>query len=167
MGTTVTFQRSPLYFIRITELRHAPDTTQSSIPPPSGDDEEDTSTRMATMATATTTIATTSSSIGDNNSRREVIFLEPGTEGELLSDDLWEEIEGAQPPQWVVMKQILGIGGFTYVLGALIVLMLTLNAVLGPGWLGQAMGIQGTGTFTEVSSSLPDQIDLSADAYLL
>ncbi len=63
--------------------------------------------------------------------------------------------------------KILGIGGFTYVLGALIVLMLTLNAVLGPGWLGQAMGIQGTGTFTEVSSSLPDQIDLSADAYLL
>ena len=62
--------------------------------------------------------------------------------------------------------KILGIGGFTYVLGALIVLMLTLNTVLGPGWLGQAIGIQGTGTFTEVSSSLPDQIDLSADEYL-
>jgi hypothetical protein len=63
-------------------------------------------------------------------------------------------------------SKILGIGGFTYALGALIVLMLSLNTVLGPGWLGQAIGIQGTGTFTEVSSSLPDTVDLSVDEYL-
>jgi hypothetical protein len=62
--------------------------------------------------------------------------------------------------------QILGIGGFTYFLAALIVGMLSMNAILGPGWLGQAFGIQGTGTFTETSPTLPDQIDLSADDFL-
>mmetsp|Transcript_7997 Transcript_7997/g.13233 ORF Transcript_7997/g.13233 Transcript_7997/m.13233 type:complete len:172 (-) Transcript_7997:232-747(-) len=98
--------------------------------------------------------------------QQEVVFVEPGSESDALSDDLWEEIEGAQPPKWIVMKEILGIGGFTYVLAALIVGMLSLNFFLGPGWLGQAMGVPGTGTFTETSPSLPDQMDLSADDFL-
>ena len=46
-------------------------------------------------------------------------------------------------------------------------LMLSLNAIFGPGWLGQAIGIAGTGTFTEVSPSLPDTIDLGVDEFLL
>lgn len=49
----------------------------------------------------------------------------------------------------------------------MIVVMLSLNAMLGPGWLGQAIGIAGTGTFTEVSPSLPDAINLGADEFLL
>lgn len=100
-----------------------------------------------------------------DDDRQEVIFVDPGNEGDAISQDLWEEIEGAQPPKWLVMKELLGISGFTYALGALIVLMLSLNTILGPGWLGQAVGIAGTGTFTDVSPSLPDQVDLSE--YLL
>ena len=61
----------------------------------------------------------------------------------------------------------MGFNIFTYVLAFLIVVMLCLNATLGPGWLGQAMGIPGTGTFTEISDSLPDTIDVSKDKYLL
>ena len=61
----------------------------------------------------------------------------------------------------------MGINIFTYILAALIVIFLSLNAILGPGWLGQTMGIQGTGTFTEISDSLPDNIDLSNPENLL
>lgn len=63
---------------------------------------------MAETAITTTSITSVESNNNNinNNSRREVIFIEPGTEGDLLSDDLWEEIDGAQPPQWVVMKQV-------------------------------------------------------------
>eukprot|EP00546_Thalassionema_frauenfeldii_P009667 CAMPEP_0178914316 /NCGR_PEP_ID=MMETSP0786-20121207/11357_1 /TAXON_ID=186022 /ORGANISM="Thalassionema frauenfeldii, Strain CCMP 1798" /LENGTH=130 /DNA_ID=CAMNT_0020587209 /DNA_START=242 /DNA_END=634 /DNA_ORIENTATION=- len=96
----------------------------------------------------------------------EVFLVDTGREAEMLSDNLWEEIDESQPSKWVVLKQILGIGGFTYVLAFLIVVMLSLNFVLGPGWLGQAVGLPGTGTFTEVSDSLPQTIDLSADEYL-
>lgn len=61
----------------------------------------------------------------------------------------------------------MGINIFTYILAALIVIFLSLNTILGPGWLGQTMGIQGTGTFTEISDSLPDNIDLSSPENLL
>jgi hypothetical protein len=55
----------------------------------------------------------------------------------------------------------MGINIFTYALAAAIVVFLSLNFVLGPGWLGNAIGMQGTGTFNEVSDSLPDTLDLS------
>lgn len=42
-----------------------------------------------------------------------------------------------------------------------------MNLLLGPGWLGQQIGLEGTGTFTEISDSLPDSVDLSAEEYLL
>jgi len=42
-----------------------------------------------------------------------------------------------------------------------------MNLILGPGWLGQIMGLEGTGTFTQMSDSLPDTIDLSQPENLL
>lgn len=42
----------------------------------------------------------------DDPADQEVVFVEPGSESEALSDNLWEEIEGAQPPKWVVMKEV-------------------------------------------------------------
>jgi hypothetical protein len=63
--------------------------------------------------------------------------------------------------------QLLGINVFTYILAAAIAFFLSLNYVLGPGWLGSAIGMQGTGTFSEVSDSLPDTIDLSDPSFRL
>ena len=56
---------------------------------------------------------------------------------------------------------------FTYILAGLIVLFLSLNVVFGPGWLGQMIGMDGTGTFTEVSDSFPATVDLSNPDYRL
>lgn len=64
-------------------------------------------------------------------------------------------------------SQLLGINGLTYVLAGLIVFFLTMNGVLGPGWLGQLMGLEGTGTFTQISDSLPDNVDLSQPENLI
>jgi hypothetical protein len=61
----------------------------------------------------------------------------------------------------------LGINAFTYVLAAMIVVSLSLNFFLGPGWLGAAIGFQGTGSINEVSDSLPDNIDLSRPDFRL
>lgn len=66
-----------------------------------------------------------------------------------------------------VFQQLLGINGFTYLLAGLIIMFLSLNAFLGPGWLGQLMGVEGTGTFTQVSDSLPGTIDLNSSENLL
>lgn len=63
--------------------------------------------------------------------------------------------------------QLLGINIFTYILAAAIVVFLSLNYALGPGWLGNAIGVQGTGTFDEVSDSLPSTIDLSDPSFRL
>jgi hypothetical protein len=63
--------------------------------------------------------------------------------------------------------QLLGINIFTYILAAAIVFFMSMNFILGPGWLGNSMGIQGTGTFEESSKSLPEVIDLSNPKYLL
>ena len=46
-------------------------------------------------------------------------------------------------------------------MAGLIGIMFTLNAVLGPGWLGQKMGIPGTGSFTEIADSIPETYDLN------
>ena len=44
-----------------------------------------------------------------DDDRQEVIFVDPGNEGDAISQDLWEEIEGAQPPKWLVMKEVSSI----------------------------------------------------------
>lgn len=56
--------------------------------------------------------------------------------------------------------QILGINVFTYILAALIAFFLGANLLLGPGWLGSLVGVQGAGQFTEISDSIPDAINL-------
>jgi hypothetical protein len=63
--------------------------------------------------------------------------------------------------------QLLGVNAFTYVLAAAIAFFFAMNTVLGPGWLGSSIGIQGTGTFTEVSDDLPASVDLSSPEFLL
>jgi hypothetical protein len=63
--------------------------------------------------------------------------------------------------------QLLGINVFTYILAAAIVFFLSMNFSLGPGWLGNTIGLKGTGTFDIISDSLPDTIDLSNSDYLL
>lgn len=63
--------------------------------------------------------------------------------------------------------QLLGIGGFTYILGGLILFFLSMNFFLGPGWLGQMMGIEGTGSINEVSDSFPEKIDLNSETFRL
>jgi len=80
---------------------------------------------------------------------------------EIFTDQLWYDIQQGAPSEWDIMKQLLGINLFTYLLAGLIALFLSLNTILGPGWLGQQMGLGGTGTFTEISQSLPDRVDLS------
>jgi hypothetical protein len=61
----------------------------------------------------------------------------------------------------------MGINIFTYILGGLIVFFMSMNFFLGPGWLGQAVGIPGTGAFKEMSESLPDVVDLSGQDFRL
>ncbi|KAL3821674.1 hypothetical protein ACHAXA_006094 [Cyclostephanos tholiformis] len=84
-----------------------------------------------------------------------------------ISDETWGDIEGGAPSGWMVMKGLLGINIFTYVLAVLIIFFLGANAVLGPGWLGQSLGWEDVGTFTKVSDSLPLNVDVSGPDYLL
>ena len=60
---------------------------------------------------------------------------------------------------------MFGINVFTYVLAAGIAFFFGMNVILGPGWLGNQIGIPSTGTFDEISNSLPKTIDLSDPAY--
>jgi hypothetical protein len=52
-------------------------------------------------------------------------------------------------------------------LAGLIVFFLSMNYILGPGWLGSSVGIPGTGSFDEVSPSIPGMIDLNKPEYRL
>jgi hypothetical protein len=61
--------------------------------------------------------------------------------------------------------QLLGINIFTYFLAAAIAFFLSMNAFLGPGWLGNTIGVQNTGTFTQTSESLPEAVDLSKSEF--
>jgi len=87
-------------------------------------------------------------------------------EGNEMSDELFDQLAETEPSKFSIMTQLLGINLFTYILAALIVISLSLNAFLGPGWLGQKIGLEGTGTITQISDSLPTSIDLSAPEYL-
>lgn len=63
--------------------------------------------------------------------------------------------------------KLLGINGFTFLLAALIIFFLSMNIMLGPGWLGSKLGIPGTGSIQEVSPSLPGSIDLNKPEFRL
>eukprot|EP00985_Skeletonema_marinoi_P028866 scaffold26193_cov153-Skeletonema_marinoi.AAC.5 len=84
-----------------------------------------------------------------------------------ISEQTWEEIEQSAPSKLMVVKNLLGINIFTYILAALIVFFLSMNAVFGVGWLGQSLGWEDVGTFTKVSESLPLDVDVSGSDYLL
>ncbi|KAK1743545.1 hypothetical protein QTG54_006166 [Skeletonema marinoi] len=84
-----------------------------------------------------------------------------------ISEQTWEEIEQSAPSKLMVVKNLLGVNIFTYILAALIVFFLSMNAVFGVGWLGQSLGWEDVGTFTKVSESLPLDVDVSGSDYLL
>jgi len=84
-----------------------------------------------------------------------------------IPDQTWEEIEQGAPSKLMVVKNLLGINIFTYILAALIVFFLSMNAIFGVGWLGQSLGWEDVGTFTKVSDSLPLDVDVSGSDYLL
>eukprot|EP01083_Nonionella_stella_P293434 997896_1 len=84
-----------------------------------------------------------------------------------MSDELLLQLQENAPSEWDIMKDLLGINIFTYILAVLIAIFLGGNILLGPGWLGQKIGLEGTGTFTQISPSLPDSIDLSQSDFLL
>mmetsp|Transcript_15019 Transcript_15019/g.19025 ORF Transcript_15019/g.19025 Transcript_15019/m.19025 type:complete len:203 (-) Transcript_15019:106-714(-) len=88
-------------------------------------------------------------------------------DSEGLSDGMLSQLQEGQPSEFAIMKELLGINIFTYILAGLITIFLSLNFLLGPGWLGQLIGLEGTGTFTQMSDSLPDTIDLSSSENLL
>lgn len=109
---------------------------------------------------------------GELQSKRdEVVGMEdyefvPIQDGDITDDFIKDKLEGA-PSELEIMKELLGISGFTYVLAFLIAFFLGMNLLLGPGWLGQQLGLEGRGTFTEISNSLPDSVDLSRSEFLL
>mmetsp|Transcript_32148 Transcript_32148/g.48001 ORF Transcript_32148/g.48001 Transcript_32148/m.48001 type:complete len:200 (+) Transcript_32148:136-735(+) len=84
-----------------------------------------------------------------------------------ISEQTWEEIEQSAPSKLMVVKNLLGVNIFTYILAALIVFFLSMNAIFGVGWLGQSLGWEDVGTFTKVSESLPLDVDVSGSDYLL
>ncbi|KAL3757970.1 hypothetical protein ACHAWU_006028 [Discostella pseudostelligera] len=103
---------------------------------------------------------------GKNDSDDVELEIFRGSESEI-SDETWRDIEGAAPSPWTIMKELLGINIFTYILAAAIVFFLSMNAIAGPGWLGQTLGWEDVGTFTRVSDSLPLSVDVSGSQYLL
>ncbi len=94
-------------------------------------------------------------------------YIQENDDDDEIPDNIMKQLEEDQPSELTIMKELLGINGITYVLVGLIVFFLTMNSFLGPGWLGQMMGLEGTGTFTETSSSLPGEVDLSQPENLL
>ncbi|OEU15423.1 hypothetical protein FRACYDRAFT_240110 [Fragilariopsis cylindrus CCMP1102] len=90
-------------------------------------------------------------------------------DGEIqeMDDTMLEEVKEGQPSEFNIMKELLGISIFTYILAGLIVFFLGMNYILGPGWLGSTVGIPGTGSFDEVSPSIPGMIDLNKPEFRL
>lgn len=84
-----------------------------------------------------------------------------------LSDEILDMVEANAPPIVQVMKELLGINIFTFALIGLIAFFFLFNALLGPGWLGEKLGIVGTGTYTEISKSFPSIVNLDDAENLL
>lgn len=102
------------------------------------------------------------------NKNENHVFEEiSGDEEGTIKEELLKVAVENQPSQWTVTKEVLGLNVFTLILALLIAFFMGSNIILGPGWLGSRLGIAGTGTFSEVSKSLPEIIDLSQVDYLL
>jgi len=83
-------------------------------------------------------------------------------------NSMMEQARLNAPDSWTVTKQLLGVNVFTFILAGLIVFFLSMNLILGPGWLGQQLGVEGTGNLGNVvSEKLPLSMDLSQSPYLL
>ena len=76
-------------------------------------------------------------------------------------------ISSSHPSQFNPLQKLMGINIFTYLLAIFITFFLSMNAIYGPGWLGQSMGLGDVGTFTRVSDSLPIDLDVSGEEFLL
>eukprot|EP00977_Amphora_coffeiformis_P012820 scaffold3240_cov187-Amphora_coffeaeformis.AAC.15 len=100
----------------------------------------------------------------DHDENQDKVIVR-GTEQDDFPEEFWQDIEAGKPSEWAVMKELLGINIFTYILAAAITFFLSMNVIFGQGWLGSAIGIQGTGTFTERSETLPNVVDLSEDQF--
>ena len=70
-------------------------------------------------------------------------------------------------PTMPCFSQLLGINVFTYVLGAAIILFLSMNIILGPGWLGSSLGLVSNWDMTQTADSIPDTVDLSDPDFLI
>ncbi|KAL7567629.1 hypothetical protein ACA910_000223 [Epithemia clementina (nom. ined.)] len=107
-----------------------------------------------------------------NANIKDFVFV-PVEGNDELPEGLLEEIQSSRPSEWMVMKELLGINIFTYVLVAAIAFFFSMNLLLGPGWLGSGIGIQGTGTsaFDNSNSNknggVQKVIDLSDSEYQL
>mmetsp|Transcript_35949 Transcript_35949/g.73359 ORF Transcript_35949/g.73359 Transcript_35949/m.73359 type:complete len:199 (-) Transcript_35949:400-996(-) len=146
--------------------------------------QQPSSTAYRRLHTTTTTVPSTTklhAADGNNNSDNNIdpsrvmsndlgleIIRGTGLENaDEISEQTWEEIEQSAPSKLMVVKNLLGVNIFTYILAALIVFFLSMNAVFGVGWLGQSLGWEDVGTFTKVSESLPLDVDVSGSDYLL
>jgi hypothetical protein len=89
----------------------------------------------------------------------------PVTEDEYTA--LVDIVRDSSPDGWTIIKELLGINAFTYMLAGLIIFFLSMNFIYGEGWLGQTIGLEGTGSFEQVSENLPLSIDLSDSKYTL
>ncbi|KAL3783943.1 hypothetical protein ACHAWO_005070 [Cyclotella atomus] len=108
----------------------------------------------------------------DTPTNQELIPNDLGLEiirggGDEMSDETWRNIEEGAPSKVDVMKNLLGINIFTYILAILIIFFLSMNTIYGLGWFGQLLGMEGVGTFTRVSDSLPIDVDVSGKEFLL
>ncbi|VEU33416.1 unnamed protein product [Pseudo-nitzschia multistriata] len=109
-----------------------------------------------------------------HNCRDASLFASPSGKEDIdfndeLDDEKFNEVVSEQPIEfeWRVLQQMLGINIFTVILAALIVFFLSMNIILGPGWLGSTIGIPGTGNIQEVSPTLPGSLDLNRPEYRL
>lgn len=66
-----------------------------------------------------------------------------------------------------MLLQLLGINIFTYLLAAAIVFFLSMNIVVGPGWLGNSLGIAPNWDVTKTSDAIPETVDLSRPDFLI
>jgi len=103
----------------------------------------------------------------NNEEIQNLLDFDFDDEMDELDDETMEEIRKGQPSEWNIMKELLGINIFTFLLAGLITFFFGMNYFLGPGWLGNTIGIPGTGQFTEVSPSIPGTIDLNSPEYRL
>lgn len=102
-----------------------------------------------------------------NNDEKPILQTITDEDEGASKEELLKVVEANEPEQWMVMKEVLGLNIFTLILAILIAFFMGTNAILGPGWLGSRIGIEATGSFNEISGSMPDIIDLGQPDYLL